>query len=940
MYKLLTALLLLPVLVIGQTHTSVDQGATLYRFKNGIKPDSALFLPRKDTATTDPTMLAPGMLVYRPLDSLLYWRKGNAMTPIASGVGSLGDYYTKSESDGRFVHYSDTTLMLSPYMRKIDTTAMLIPYLRKVDTSAMLLPYLKKIDTTSMLSSYVRSTRRINTTSPLSGGGNLSADRTLSIANAQADGENKGAATFRSDHFDDDGLGAISLDTINGPNWTKTQADARFQPIPTIDPLNRFTFSGWAVSYANIYNAAEGSVLTLNGDTLINIFRLDTARQHAGGKGQVVKRYSYDAGLTWTTPVVIFDSSDDDRNVVAGRLDNGRIVVLFNKYNGNNTSGTVTDRGRIYSDDKGATWSSFASISTTIVGNTAFFAPISRAGDGNYKVAIYAADRADIMSSSDGATWTTQATVFDYSADATKTPSETALSYIGGNRMIALSRDDGSPDSSYYQHISSDNGATWTYAGRTNMNNNLVNVNRTPPSLLYDAARNLVIATSTTRNATANGAPYLYRQDSMYLYISRPDSVFASPKKWLNKISMIRPMPAQFTPFYGYPTITKRNDGSYLGIITEMAPVSLADAIGGPGSYEYEYFYQFDINYISSYLDGNIDTSRYPGLIPVRNPVTGMLDCKSNTAAFANGLDSLSMFSLAKTLRVGTLANASTLDAFQIVDNNALRIFRATGDGRLVAGRPTGGGVNSISLSDGINILNETRWFNASTGAENMRLTNSGSLYLGTTSGSDRLNVNGNGNLTGNFNITANLIFGGQLQGTTFNSNGSAFTLKTYGGSSGGLRGGGIDFIGGSAAANPGTLAFRTGTGGGGTDQPVNMRLDALGKLSVGGDVPVSTLDVRGSFGAATLTTGSATALTASYNTLILTATAASITLPAASSSTNREYNLVNYNTGGNISISSSGGSLLRDGSTVSVLPNNAKWTFRSDGTNWYVIKD
>lgn len=75
---------------------------------------------------------------------------------------------------------------------------------------------------------YPPNARQINTTSPLSGGGNLSADRTLSIANAQADGENKGAATFRSDHFDDDTQGAISLDTVNGPYYTKTQSVAGF----------------------------------------------------------------------------------------------------------------------------------------------------------------------------------------------------------------------------------------------------------------------------------------------------------------------------------------------------------------------------------------------------------------------------------------------------------------------------------------------------------------------------------------------------------------------------------------------------------------------------------------------------------------------------------------------------------------------------------------
>lgn len=166
MKKLVIILLVaLPLLSVAQTAPPIVMGSKLYEFKNGIRPDSAIFLPRKDTTASDPTMIAPGMMLWRPADQSFYGRD--------------------STKWGKFV-------------------------------------------LTGTLSDYVPTTRSINTTSPLSGGGNLSADRTLSIANAQADGENKGAATFRSDHFDDDGLGAISLDTINGPYYTKTQSIAGF----------------------------------------------------------------------------------------------------------------------------------------------------------------------------------------------------------------------------------------------------------------------------------------------------------------------------------------------------------------------------------------------------------------------------------------------------------------------------------------------------------------------------------------------------------------------------------------------------------------------------------------------------------------------------------------------------------------------------------------
>lgn len=61
----------------------------------------------------------------------------------------------------------------------------------------------------------VSTTRSISTTSPLSGGGDLSADRTLSIADAAADGSTKGAAAFTAADFNA-ASGVISIDYTNG----------------------------------------------------------------------------------------------------------------------------------------------------------------------------------------------------------------------------------------------------------------------------------------------------------------------------------------------------------------------------------------------------------------------------------------------------------------------------------------------------------------------------------------------------------------------------------------------------------------------------------------------------------------------------------------------------------------------------------------------------
>lgn len=68
---------------------------------------------------------------------------------------------------------------------------------------------------TGALVSYVPVSRTISTTSPLSGGGALSSDLTLTIDDAAADGSTKGAAAFAASDFNST-AGVISIDYTNG----------------------------------------------------------------------------------------------------------------------------------------------------------------------------------------------------------------------------------------------------------------------------------------------------------------------------------------------------------------------------------------------------------------------------------------------------------------------------------------------------------------------------------------------------------------------------------------------------------------------------------------------------------------------------------------------------------------------------------------------------
>jgi hypothetical protein len=84
-----------------------------------------------------------------------------------------------------------------------------------------------KLDTSvnaslTLANSAVQPVRTIFTTSPLNGGGDLSANRTISIQNAEADGTTKGAATFAVNDFEAVN-GLISIDYTNAQSATTTQ---------------------------------------------------------------------------------------------------------------------------------------------------------------------------------------------------------------------------------------------------------------------------------------------------------------------------------------------------------------------------------------------------------------------------------------------------------------------------------------------------------------------------------------------------------------------------------------------------------------------------------------------------------------------------------------------------------------------------------------------
>lgn len=126
----------------------------------------------------------------------------------------------------------------------------------------------------------VPTSRTISTTTPLSGGGDLSANRTLSIADAVADGLTKGAATFNANDFNS-AAGVISLDYTNGQAassikngfLSSTDWSTFNSKQPALSGTGFVTISGTTISYDNstYYLASNPNGYTSNLGTVTSV---------------------------------------------------------------------------------------------------------------------------------------------------------------------------------------------------------------------------------------------------------------------------------------------------------------------------------------------------------------------------------------------------------------------------------------------------------------------------------------------------------------------------------------------------------------------------------------------------------------------------------------------------------------------------------------------
>lgn len=124
------------------------------------------------------------------------------------------------------------------------------------------------------------------------------------------------------------------------------------------------------------------------------------------------------------------------------------------------------------------------------------------------------------------------------------------------------------------------------------------------------------------------------------------------------------------------------------------------------------------------------------------------------------------------------------------------------------------------------------------------------------------------------------------------------------------------------------------------TNGATSIEIDSAQKVSIGGQAPVSTLDVRGSFSAAYVAKTANYTATVSDRTIECTANTFQVTLPTAVGIKGREYIIVNSGAG-TITIGTTSSQTFVNvvaTPTTLTLPAVGSYRVQSNGANWMVI--
>lgn len=289
-----------------------------------------------------------------------------------------------------FVQISDTSAMLSKYLRKTDTAFMVLPYLRKTDTSYMLSNRLKISDTLTMLSNLLRKTDTLNMLANLF--------RKSDTANAYSGYQRSGNPVTVAAQPNITSLGSLTGLTVSG--------NISANNITVTGRVTAGTFSGSGANLINIPNAAlSNNSITINTTGTIS----GGGSVVLGGALTIVGVSSGGGGITLTgNPNGIVPSAPNGN--VNLTLSTGLILPGTLSTTGNISAGGITVTGNIQTLNISATG---VTRSATLIANQLTIDPTYPFNqDGNIILGLAPSGQVSTMGSNTG----TNRVTYDQSA--------------------------------------------------------------------------------------------------------------------------------------------------------------------------------------------------------------------------------------------------------------------------------------------------------------------------------------------------------------------------------------------------------------------------------------------------------------------------------------------------------------------------------------------
>jgi len=434
---------------------------------------------------------------------------------------------------------------------------------------------------------------------------------------------------------------------------------------------------------------AFGILVQTFSNKLISIYREGAG--HLSNDGKIVMRTSTDGGKTFSARSIIHSevAGVDCRNVGGGVTPTGRIIIFFLKVN--NVVPTFYSQGTMYSDDDGATWSTYTT-QTYPVGST-FYSPygnlIAIANDRlllpYYSISPSGGIASMVKFSDDnGLTWGGDVTV---GTDPTNGYNETSFAYLDGGTILAVARK--TDTSILRQFLSTDNGATWTDQGNCGLSESglispWLNVYRETDGEKYVSL--FYTAKAVVRNILAISA-------------SRT-SVIAGASGWIPETKKTV-VTGSGSGDFGYPSFVNPRFGKKMLGMYYTCPDS-SDQLSAIGNYTFFNYQPSAIYYKGSNTGFGTNNPNWKTHIDSGSGNNYISLTNSNTGSGAND-----GFLLGVDMASGVQLNNRENTAIQIFTNNTER-FRFHANGGISIGNTTSLGAGTLNVTGNITTIAAT----------------------------------------------------------------------------------------------------------------------------------------------------------------------------------------------------------------------------------------